>query len=178
MGSSEPPVVIAATMVLVTGWLLLRWIYTRLNREKPSLMTTQEKMRRRLETLTKEQQIYSIPNEIEVKDTSQDEIVKLKNDLMSVRAVLEIKTEELTRLRREIDRRNVWREDKETMTYEGFDREMSPLFSRQDDQRTQDLEINQVDESEISDNNSEMSVTSESNQDSTPDSSDLEEMKP
>ena len=113
---------IAATMVLVTGWLLLRWIYTRLNREKPSLITTQEKMRRRLETLTKEQQNYSIHEEIEVKDTSQDEIVKLKNDLMSVRAVLEIKTEELTRLRREIDRRNVWREDKETMTYEGFDR--------------------------------------------------------
>ena len=55
---------------------------------------------------------------------------------------------------------------------------MLPSFSRQDDQRTQEIKINQVDESEISDNNSEMSVISESNQDSTPESSDLEEMKP
>ena len=55
---------------------------------------------------------------------------------------------------------------------------MSPSFSRQDDQRTHEIKINQVDESEISDNNSEMSVISESNQDSKPESSDLEETKP
>ena len=44
----------------------------------------------------------------------------LHQDLLSVQAVLEIKTEEGRRLRKELDRMEGWREDKGTMTEETF----------------------------------------------------------
>ena len=49
------------------------------------------------------------------KDT-QSEVSALYKELESVKAVLEMKGEEVRRLRQELDKRKWWREDKQTMT--------------------------------------------------------------
>ena len=54
------------------------------------------------------------------KDASGCELSLLHQELLSVQAVLEIKTEEGRRLREELDRMEGWREDKGTMTEETF----------------------------------------------------------
>ena len=54
------------------------------------------------------------------KDDSGCELSLLYRELLSVQAVLEIKTEEGRRLREELDRMEGWREDKGTMTEETF----------------------------------------------------------
>jgi hypothetical protein len=117
-------------MVLGTGWLILRWLHQTLNSKKPSELSPEEKIQARLKTVMTD---YSPVKEhsLRIEHTprgeysycydhshcgEQCEVSVLQLDLLSVQAVLEMRTEEVRRLRKELDRREGWREDKGTIT--------------------------------------------------------------
>ena len=81
----------------------------------------QEKMLARLDlVMTEYRPVKTYCQYSQYKDDSGCELSLLHQELLSVQAVLEIKTEEGRRLREELDRMEGWREDKGTMTEETF----------------------------------------------------------
>ena len=109
-------------MVLVTGWIILRWLQKILRREKKQEeISLKEKMLARLDlVMTEYRPVKTYCQYSQYKDNSGCELSLLHQELMSVQAVLEIKTEEGRRLREQLDRMEEWREDKGTMTEETF----------------------------------------------------------
>ena len=103
-------------MVLATGWLILRWLHKMLSPKSEDLIP-KEKMRARLEVLmiqnspVKTHDIHS-----QYKDDSDSEVSVMKQELLSMQAVIEMRTQEVRRLRKELDRREGWREDIGTQT--------------------------------------------------------------
>ena len=108
-------------MVLVTGWIILRWLHKILRREKrQEEISLKEKMLARLDiVMTDEYRPVKIYCQyFQYKDDSGCDLSLLHQELLSLQAVLEIKTEEGRRLRKE--REEGWREDKGAMTEETF----------------------------------------------------------
>ena len=105
-------------MVLVTACLLLRWIHqwvTKTNHQQQKSQTESDlnklKIKLKLDKLN-----YKDKFKVPAKAVDESDLYK---ELESVRAVLEIREEELKKLRREIDRSKIKREvrqHKETQT--------------------------------------------------------------
>ena len=108
--------------MLVTGWIILRWLKKIPRREKKEEEISQkEKMVARLDiVMTDSRPVKTYGQYSQYEDDSGRELSFLHQELLSVQAVLEIKTEEGRRLREELDRMEEWREDKGTMTEETF----------------------------------------------------------
>ena len=101
-------------MVLATAWLILRYLVR--------IQETQNTGDRGVDNKnTGDRGDTEVDKDIAdtVVDTDrQSEVSTLHEEIQSVRAVLEMKVEEVRRLRQELDRREGWREDKGTMTEE------------------------------------------------------------
>ena len=98
-------------MVIVTAWLVFTYLHRILRREQGKV--TREKMLARLDMVAK--------GDIRAVRTYTDTFIEsdesvLYQELQSVKAVIEIRNEEVRRLRKELDRREGWREEKGTMT--------------------------------------------------------------
>ena len=93
-------------MVLVTGWIILIWLKKILRMEKMQEETSlKEKMVSRLDiVMTECRPVKKYCQYSQYKDDSVCELSLLHQELLSVQAVLEIKTEEGRRLREELDR--------------------------------------------------------------------------
>ena len=74
--------------------------------------TDTEKMRDRLKIITRENSPVRTVSDGFVME--ECEVANIHQEIMSVREVLEMRTEEVNRLRKELERRRWWREDKGT----------------------------------------------------------------
>ena len=99
--------------MLVTGWIILRWLKKILRREKKEEEISQkEKMVARLDiVMTDSRPVKTYGQYSQYEDDSGRELSFLHQELLSVQAVLEIKTQEGRRLREELDRIEGWRVD-------------------------------------------------------------------
>ena len=103
-------------MVLATGWLILRWLHKMLSPKLEDL-SQNEKMCARLEVLmTNHSPVKTHAKHSHYKDDSDSEVSVMKQELLSMQAVIEMRTQEVRRLRKELDRREGWREDIGTQT--------------------------------------------------------------
>ena len=77
--------------------------------------TDKEKLRERLEIITGE---YSPVRAVSDGHSQYEEceVLKIQNEILSVKTVLEMKMEEVRGLRKELERRSWWREEKGTQT--------------------------------------------------------------
>jgi hypothetical protein len=102
-------------MVLGTSWVILRWFDKMIRRRGSEEKTDKEKMRDRLEIISRESSLLRVVSDVKSKEC---EVSKIQNEILSVRAVLEIKMEEVRGLRKELERRRWWKEDMGTQTTE------------------------------------------------------------
>ena len=112
----------AIRMVLATGWLIMKWLHKILS-PKMADLSPKEKLCARLEVvMINNSPVKTLDKYSHYKDDSDSEVSVMKQELLSMQAVIEMRTEELRRLRKELDRRKGWREDIGTQTdKEGMD---------------------------------------------------------
>ena len=101
-------------MVLVTGWILLRWLQ-RMLRRKQEQVPPQEKMRSRLNLLLTDYRPARLSDQLS-EDVSGFEESVLCQELRSVQAVMEMRSEEVRRLRKELDMMEMLRDDRGVQT--------------------------------------------------------------
>ena len=97
-------------MVIATAWLVFTHLHRILSGEQGKV--TRKHMLARLDMVV---QGDNSAVTTQADNTNSDES-ELYQELESVRAVIEIRRDEMRRLRRELDRREGWREEKGTMT--------------------------------------------------------------
>jgi hypothetical protein len=107
-------------MVLGTAWIILRWLYKVM--EGGEGKTDQDKMRDRLEVITRESSLFRVVSDVK---SEQCEVSKIQDEILSGRAVLEMKMEEVRGLRKELERMRWWREDMGTQTGENMEEKES-----------------------------------------------------
>ena len=95
----------AIRMVLATGWLIMKWLHKILS-PKMADLSPKEKLCARLEIVM----IYNSPvktldTHSHYKDDSDSEVSVMKQELISMQPVIERRTEEVMRLRKELNRR-------------------------------------------------------------------------
>jgi hypothetical protein len=112
-------------MVVGTGWMILRWLHDVMRRRRGEEETVEEKMRDRLEIITRESRLVKVVSDVTSEECQEYEVSKIQDEISSVRAVLEMKMEEVRGLRKELERRRWWREEKGTQT--GEDKEENAL---------------------------------------------------
>ena len=101
----------AIKMVLAIGWLIMRWLHKMLC-PKMADSSPQEKMCPRLEVLmTNHSPVKTLDTYSHYKDDSDSEMSGMMQDFLSMQAVIDMRTREVRRLRKELDRREGWRED-------------------------------------------------------------------
>ena len=103
---AEPVAGVDDRMVLVTGWIILIWLKKILRMEKMQEETSlKEKMVSRLDiVMTEYRPAKTNCQYSQYGDDSGCELSILHQELLSVQAVLETKTEEWRRLREELER--------------------------------------------------------------------------
>ena len=111
-------------MVLATSWLILRYLVRMQdtgdtgvgNKETDTGLRINDK-----DTLVGKKDrgtgLGNYERDTEV-DKKKTEVSILSEEIQSIKAVLEMKVEEVRRLRKELNKRKGWREDKGTMTEE------------------------------------------------------------
>ena len=102
-------------MVIVTAWLVCTYLHRILRREQGKV--TREQRLARLDMVV-QGDISAVRTDIDTDIDTDNKESELYQELQSVKAVIEIRSEEVRRLRRELDRREGWREEKGTMTEE------------------------------------------------------------
>ena len=107
---------IAMRMVLATGWLIMTWLHKILS-PKMADLSPKEKLCARLEVvMINNSPVKTLDKYSHYKDDSDSEVSVMKQELLSMQAVIEMRTEEVRRLSKELDRREWWREDIGTQT--------------------------------------------------------------
>ena len=86
----------------------MRWLH-RILSPKLDDLSPKEKMRARLEVVTLDKHYHYAVD-------SDSEVSVMKQELLSMLAVMEMRTEEVRRLRNDLDRRKGWSEDMGTQT--------------------------------------------------------------
>ena len=103
--------------------MVLRWLHDLMRRRGGEEKTDTEKMRERLEIITRESRILRVVSDV---NSEECEVAKIQNEILSVRAVLEMRMEEVRGLRKELERRRWWKEDMGTQTGEDNEEHNSP----------------------------------------------------
>ena len=94
----------------------MRWLHKMLS-HKLEYLSPKEKLRARLEVLMiQNSPVKTFDTHSHCKDDTDSEVLVMKQELLSMQAVIEMRTEEVRRLRKELDRKEGWREDKGTQT--------------------------------------------------------------
>ena len=94
----------------------MRWLHKMLS-QKLEYLSPKEKMRARLEVLMiQNSPVKTFDTHSQCKDDTDSEVLVMKQELLSMQAVIGMRTEEVRRLRKELDRRERWREDIGTQT--------------------------------------------------------------
>ena len=96
--------------------MILRWLHDVMRRRRGEEKTDKDKMRDRLEIITRESRLLKVVSDVKSEECKECEVSKIKDEISSVKAVLEMKMEEVQRLRKELERRRWWREEKVTQT--------------------------------------------------------------
>ena len=96
-------------------WMILRWLHEVMRRRGGEEKSDKEKMRERLEIITRESRLLRVVSDVK---SEECEVSKIQDEILSVRAVLEMRMEEVMGLRKELERRRWWKEDMGTQTRE------------------------------------------------------------
>ena len=101
--------------MLGTAWIILRWLHEVMRRGRGEEKSDKDKLRERLEIVTRESRILRVVSDV---NSEEFEVAKIQNEILSVRAVFEMRMEEVRGLRKELERRRWWKEDMGTQTRE------------------------------------------------------------
>jgi hypothetical protein len=105
-------------MVLGTAWIILRCLHKVMGRKGGEEKTDKDKMRDKLEYITREYSQFSDGH----LQSEHCEVSKIQDELLSVRAVLEMRIEEVRGMKKELERRRWWSEERGTQTF-GYEEE-------------------------------------------------------
>ena len=101
---------------MATGWLIMRWLHKILSPKLADLSPKEMMCARLEEVMTNHSPVKTLDTYSHCKDDSGSEVSVMKQELLSMQAVIEMRTQDVRRLRKELDRKEGWREDKGTQT--------------------------------------------------------------